>query len=700
MAKDKSDSGTGEGLFHRIRTGEWPVLKIDLSEAYANVRKRAARLRRRRIISAVVAGVVLAGLGTVVGTYYVSGIPLPSQLNLPVTTTIYYGDGTTVLAQLGSQRRTIVPAASLPQYVARAVIAAEDPRYWVTSGTLISRQYARAATIAEGGSLSGTTAEAKLLVLTWKLEDTYSKEEILEFYLNTVYFGRGSYGIEEAARGYFGVGAAQLTLPQAIVLAGVIESPGDGRFDPSVDPVTASTKFATVAQSMVSMGAIEEQAVRGLRVPTVKPYDPTQYATDLDGPIGLVVAQALAELRLSEAFRDKSASYLVDGGYKIVTTIDPELQELVEGIVDETRQGSLLAPQPRSTRAAAVVVEPGTGRVLAYFGGSNGTGADYAGTRPTADGGVAGFGYHPPAQTMLPYTLVAALRDGISVQSRWDSPATKEFPDSGHTVVNPVRDVTPVPPLCLPACTLAEAAVVPLSIPFYSVTERVGAAAVIDAARDAGVAAMWAPGTAGSGPVRYDLGSRRAEALVPDPFTADVTLGAYPITVLDQATGMATLAAGGRRATTHFVSRVEKGGVTYYEEPSGTTRAIEPEVAADVTAVLATHPQAELPGGTWSSAGMPGTALLAGSALEAAHAWYVGYTPALAVAVWVGNQEVEFPLRDAVGNRISGETLPARIYRDVMAGALQLLDASPEPFPPAAQLGDPSVGDAAAVPET
>lgn len=682
---------TGEGLFHRIRTGEWPVLKIDLSEAYANVRRRAAKLRRRRIASAILAGILLAGLATVLGTYYANAIPLPSQLALPATTTVYYSDGQTVMATLGSQRRTIVPTDTLPPYIAQAVIAAEDPQYYVTSGTLITRQYARAATIATGGSVDGAAGQARLLVLAWKIEDTYSKDEILGFYLNTVYFGRGSYGIEEAARSYFGVSAARLTLPQAILLAGLIESPGDGRFDPTVDPIAATTKFATVAQTMVSLKLLDQATASRLSVPTVQPYDPSRYASGLSEPTGLIVAQVLAELRNTDEFRDRPPGYLEDGGFAIITTIDVRVQSLLTGTVHAAEPRSLMAPQSRHVTAAAVVVEPGTGRVLAYYGGPDGTGADYAGTRATPDGGVAGFGYHPPAQTMSVYTLAAALEAGVSAHSRWDSPSVKPFPDSGRTLENQVRDVRAAP--CQPACTLAEAAITPLSIPFYAVTERIGPEAVIDAARGAGIEAMWSAGSGSAAPVRHDLTTRRGGALVPEPFTTDVALGSYPVTVLDQASAMATLAAGGERAETHFVDRVLRDYATYYEGPIERRRGLDPEVVADVTAVLAANPSSQLPDGP-PSAGLAGTALLAGSALEAAHAWHIGFTPDLAMAVWVGNKEVEFPLRDSVGDRITGETLPADIYRAVVGGASEALDLTGDAFPEPADLGDDTVGDA------
>src|SRR4051812_24782414 len=226
-------------------TGEQRIImRIDLSEAYASVRRRGKALRRRRIISTVLAAVVLGAVFSVVGVYFVNSIPLPDGFNLPSTTTVYYSDGKTVMARLGSQRRVMVNVGVLPDYVRSAVVAAEDPGFLNDSSTLISRQYARAATGLDSSSGLG---KAKLLVLGWKLEDTYSKQQILEFYLNTVYFGRGAYRVEAAAQAYFGKSARELTLAQAIVLAGLLASPGDGIYDPTVDLDRARSRFAAVA---------------------------------------------------------------------------------------------------------------------------------------------------------------------------------------------------------------------------------------------------------------------------------------------------------------------------------------------------------------------------------------------------------------------------------------------------------------------
>ncbi len=637
------------------------------------------------------AAIVLTGVFTIIGVYYVSTIPLPDALSLPTTTTVYYSDGTTVMARLGSQNRVLVSYGSLPPHVPAAVVAAEDPGFWFDSATLIARQYARVAT---GTDASGTAGQARLLVMSWKLEDSYAKEEILEFYLNTVYFGRGAFGIEAAAHAYFGKDAAKLSVPEAIVLAGVIESPGDGKFDPTVDLSSARMRFAEIAQRMVALGAIDEVSAERLEVPRVKTYDPAAFQSGLDRPTGLVVSHVLAELRRTAAFRDRPPGFIENGGYDIVTTIDPRAQRLLERAADETVDGSLTAGQPDNLQAAAAVVEPGTGRVLAYFGGHDGTGADYAGWYVAASGQPAGYGAHPPGQTIDVYTLAAALEAEISVRSRWDSPAAKQFPASGRLADNPVRD--PLGAACQPACTLVDAANASLNVPFFALTERLGAAQVIDMARAAGIESMWVPESPGSPRRMVDLRETAGDSVSPTPFGTDVGVGKYPVTVLDQANAMATFAAGGIRGQVHFVRRVTKNYSTVHGETLPTASAVPilgRGSVADLTWTLSQEPAGHLPRGR-PSATKTGVGLLRTSAVETAHAWIVGYTGNLAMAVWIGNEEIEFPLKDREGARVTGSGLPAIIYRRFMATAHDRLGLPMTAFPEPTFAGDPNTGDA------
>ena len=650
--------------------GDMPVAgrasrsRIDLSEAYAAVRRRGRALRRRRIISSALAATVLAGVFTVVGVYYVSSIPMPDALSLPATTTVYYADGHTVLARLGSQSRVLVDIDTLPEHVPAAVIAAEDPGFWLDSATLISRRYARVATGVDGGTLAG---EARLLVMSWKLEDTFNKRQILGFYLNTVYFGRGAYGIQAAARAYFGKDAKALTVAEAVVLAGLIAAPGDGRFDPTVDQSTAGQRFVQVAEQMSVSGAITPSEASALRVPRVAPYDPGVLESELDRPTGLVVAQVLAELRQHPSFRDKAPGFLENGGFAIVTTIDARAQALLEAAADETVQGSVMAGQPTNLQAAAVVVEPGTGRVLAYYGGHDGTGADYAGWYVAANGRAAGYGAHPPGATFDVYTLAAGLRENISVgrsgrrrrpgsfrpAAGW--PTIRSTTSARRRASRPARWWTR--PRRRSTCPSSRwpSGWAPLQSSIWPAPP---------ASTRCGYRPRPAPTSSGT-----TCASAPAPRCRPRPFGTEVSLGDYPVTVLDQANAMATFAADGRRSLAHFVRRVTKDVVVVVaERVGGGVRVLAQPAVADITWALAQNPAGALPGGG-ASATKTGVGLLRTSQVETAHAWIVGYTPKLAMAVWVGNEGAEFPLRDSRGARVTGSGLPSDIYRTFMVDA-------------------------------
>jgi membrane peptidoglycan carboxypeptidase len=444
---------------------------------------------------------------------------------------------------------------------------------------------------------------------------------------------------------------------------------------------------------MVVLGAISQSEADLLQVPRVNAYDPTLHESDLDRPTGLAVLQVLAELRQTDAFRGKPPGYIENGGYSIVTTIDASAQALLERVADETVAGSLMDGQPDNLQAAAVVVEPGTGRVLAYFGGHDGTGADYAGWYHAPSGRAAGYGAHPPGQTFGVYALAAALAAGISVRSRWDSPEVKQFPASGRLAANPVRDLARPP--CQPACSLVDATTASLNVPFFALTERLGAASVIDMAHAAGIDAMWVPESAQANRQRVDLRDHAGHSVSPRPFGTEVGLGDYPVTVLDQANAMATFAAGGRREKAHFVRRVAKDLAGVYAEagPSNASPVLGRAAVNDLTWTLARSPAGRLSGGR-ACATKTGVARLRTSAVETAHAWIVGYTANLAMAVWIGNEEIELPLKDRQGARVTGDDLPAEIYRTFMSTAHDVLRLPTVGFEAPSFGGDASAGDA------
>jgi membrane peptidoglycan carboxypeptidase len=458
---------------------------------------------------------VVGGVGTVV---YVDQVELPTEVPLAQTTTVYYADGSTVMAQLGDELRTVIDTTKLPPHVPAAILAAEDPGYFsgnpLRPPSAIARQYARM-----GADLHGPVS-ARLLTVALKLEHRYGKKGLLDRYLNRVYFGRKAYGIE---------------------------------------------------------------AARSSR-----------------RPVG----------------------------------------------------------------------------VLAYYGGHNGAGVDYAGAAADADAGAGAPAVvaHPPGASFHPYVLASALKAGISVRSWWDSSHSKAFPDSGRKV--PVVDTSSCP-TSGSVCTLADATTAGLRVPYFGVTNTVGFLEVLNLTRAAGIGSLWADNK----PV--DLSGAELAGL-----RTEVGLGQYPITVLDRANGMATIGAGGQRAPAHFVATVSQGDRQLHREDVITTPlGLTDAQIADLTWVLAQNPAGQLldgrpsavTTGSWESV-LPGSGD-GGRQVGITDAWAAGFTPQLAVAVWIGNKGPTRPLVDRVGVPVRGSTLPAQIYRGFLTDALQGRPVTPFPQP-------------------
>lgn len=652
--------------------------------------RRPGPLRRRKKLVAAIAALIVLGGGALVAWGYVASIPLPDQLALPETTTVYYADGKTVMARLGRQLRTIIDVAALPEHVKQAPVAAEDLDFWGGSRTNISRQYVRlAADIAD----RSTSANLRVAIMAGKLEDKYGKADILGFYLNTVYFGRGAYGIEAAAQAYFRKPAASLTPAEAIVLASVIRSPEDAAYDPTVNQAQAQRRFEAVRDGMVKLHVIDAATAPTVTLPTtVVAYDPKANPTGLEKPTGMVVRHVLSELRQSPQFAGKPAGLLENGGFTIVTTINPQAQALLEKYADETSKDSPLNGQPSNLQAAAVSVEPGTGRVLAYYGGHTGTGADYAGWYFDDDNAPTGFGAHQPGATFEVYALAAALKSGISLKSYWDARSPQDFPNSGRTGRTAVRNRSTAK--CQPACTLIDSTVASLETVYFALTEMVGVREVLDMAHAAGVDDVWAFGE-NDQRERIDLRQPNAvEAAVNAKITTEIGLGQFPVTVLDQANAMATFAAGGVRAEAHFVTEVRRSSKVVYTEklPTGSDPRVLPQPAIDdLSYALSLTTAGKLSGR--STASKTGTWQVGGSTTENAHAWMVGYTPTLATAIWIGNKAEEKPLRTKDGQRIFGAGLPASIFRAFMTAAHTELKLKKVTFAPPKYIGDDTRGN-------
>ena len=656
------------------------------------------RTTRQRLVLATTVVLALLGSGLAGGAYYVASTPTPELLPLSAATTVHYSDGA-LLARIGLHDRTLLESQELLTIVTQAAVAAEDPDFWTSGTGAITRSVVR-----YGTNMSDTTAAAKarVAVQAWKLDGTYSKEEILAYYLNAIPFGRQTDGIEAAARVYFGKTARssappeqQLTVAEAMFLLALVRQPypdpDDAVASPGFDPAAGALatqnsrqRWTEIRDEMVALDYLTADAAAGLLYPdALAPRSGPE--SDLSAPAGLIVNHVLDELThtAGSTFRDMSWNSIANGGYAIVTTIDARAQRVLEAAADETVAGSAMNGQPSNLQAAGVVIEPGTGRVMAYFGGHEGLGNDYAGFYYDEAGEAVGVGRYPPGGSFMPYTLAAALKAGMSLHSHWQ---WTPHPQPGRPASNPIRNTGTCPSdpgSRTGACSLLESVALSLNVPLYEVTASVTPAKVLEMARDLGINTIWTDDSN-----RQDLrGTTDVTSLFPSKFDMVLGIGQYPVTVLDQANAMATLAASGLRADAHFVGQVRLGDSVLFGEvlPNpNQPRVLSAEQIADLTYALTwagTGPTSGLAikTGVWEFAPQPS---------QNAHAWSIGYTTKLAMAIHIGNQRDEQPLVDRTGATIFGSGLPSTIMRAVMTGVHEQLGLDPTPFPAPVFAGD------------
>jgi membrane peptidoglycan carboxypeptidase len=605
---------------------------------------------------------MFGGMGAV---YAALQVPLPSDNSVAEVSQILYSDGKTELASLGAENRTYVELDKVPLHMQQAIIAAEDRSFyenngisiggiaravWATGtgqevqgGSTITQQYVKNAHLT-----SERTITRKFREIGWaiKADQKYTKEEILEFYLNTIYFGRGAHGIEAAAQTYFGVPAAKLTVSQSAVLAGVIKAPSI--YDPASAPERAEARWVYVLDAMVGQQWLSAQDRAEQKFPKTKKVVPSNGGSrNLGGWSGLIVQQVEKELKA----RGIDEQTIRTGGLKIVTTIDKRAQRAA---VDAAEK--VFDKQPKDLEKALVAVQPGTGRVRAYYGGTRGYG--------NLDLGSSRF---RPGSSFKVYTLAAAVADGISIKSYWNGSDNQKFP--GETV--PVKNSEGS---SCGRCDLIRATTMSLNTTYYALAQKVGASKVLDLAKASGV-----------------VNPKVDETL---SVTRQVALGDLRVTPLEHANGLATMANQGVHVPTYFVERVEQdGSVVYERQRPEVNRAFGKDVAADVTHALRSVYNAgrKLADGR-PGAGKTGTAQL-GRTTQNSDAWMVGYTPQLAAVTWVGHSAADAPLRNSWGGRVYGNGLPRDFWAEFMSDALEGVDV--KQFPPPEYVGLADAGNVA-----
>ncbi|MGB9377688.1 MAG: transglycosylase domain-containing protein [Mycobacteriales bacterium] len=626
---------------------------------------RTRKSRRRRRIAFIAGALSLFMVFGLLGVVYAATkIPLPGDVKNNQSSIIYYSDGRTEIARIGAENRTDVKLSDLPKHLQHAVLAAENRDYYTDSGvspkgiaralwanlrgkdlqggSTITQQYAKNAYLNQERTY---TRKFRELVIAVKLDKSYSKDQILEWYLNTIYFGRGAYGIEAASETYFGIPATKLTVEQSAVLASSIRSPA--LYDPEVHPQAAKDRWAYVLDGMVTKNWLSATTRAALKYPPVRPNGVSRF-NDLSGPKGYIVRQVAKEL----AAKGITDDVVRRSGMRIVTTIDKQAEDSAVAAVNKVFNG-----QPKDLRQALVAIEPTTGRVRAYYGGKIGNGAlDYASRS------------FQPGSSIKPYVLAEALSQGISLKSYWDGSSPQEFPDRPG---RPVYNSGDGQGAQCSSCDLIRATVLSLNTVYYALTDKVGAKKAAALAERAGIRTL--------------AGKPTQEFIDSGNLTNNFGIGQFEITTLDQAAGYATFAARGVHHTPYFVEKaiLPDNKVAYEHARDPGTRAFSADVSADATYAM----QKVLQGSTGSfnrelengreAAAKTGTAQDPRATRNNANgggnsaAWMCGFTPQLAAAVWVGHDNLKTPLVTATGRQIYGVGLPGLTWQAFMNGALR-----------------------------
>jgi membrane peptidoglycan carboxypeptidase len=704
------------------------------------------KLRRQqriyRAIALFATAVMLLGGVMVATVYFVDDVTIPESnlAKLDVSTSIYFDNGAggkpVELARLGTVNRTVVSIKQIPIGMQEAIVAAEDKNFFTNPGidikgiiraawnnvtggerqgaSTITQQYARK--IAELNDIT-YSRKAREAVLAVKLSRKYSKEKILENYLNTADFGRNAVGIEAASEAYFHKSIQDITPAEAMVLAALVKAPeGKDGFDPAQNLENSKARWRYIQASMRQLagshpGFLSVAEVDALQYPTIPPLDPSSlgtFGTEKGNPNGNIVNQVLMELR------SKGITNVSTGGYRIYTTINQQAQAIAVKYAQRSKANDRKNPvspldgQPSNLVAALVAIDPATGGVLAYYGGDDPNGTDMAGLNVDERNGKY-FGGHNPGSTFKVYTLATALSNGIAYDSLWNGRSPrKDFASAhGQTISNVGSTGNSAAMVTLKAATERS-----LNTVFYAVAEKLGdeldhnvdlgGRHIAAMAGAAGVQTMWN---------QADQPDNMSEPTSVNDFDNHVAFGQFKVTVQDNAAGYATFANGGVHMPTHFVRKVvDRNGD---EVAAGTpklngNRAVSSEVAADVSYVLKgvrDHYNISLPGdrdaavktGTWQQ-GDTGAA-----EQQNAHAWMAGYTPNLAAAVWVGNSDGgnSKPLlycatnQNTCNSQVYGATLPGAIWRAFMTETINTLKLAPKTFPPPANVGRADAGDVA-----
>ena len=618
---------------------------------------------------------------------------LPQQFDevpLKQKSTILAADGT-LIATLAEQNRVPVKLGAVAPIMQKAIVAIEDDRFYEhgaldlkgtlralvqnqsagtvqQGGSSITQQYVKislvekAKTPDEVAAATADTYQRKVAELRYAIavEKEYSKNEILEKYLNLANFGDGAWGIQAAAQHYFSVNANQLTLPQAALLAGLVTNPTG--YDPTNDMKRAKDRRDVVIKRMLELHVISvSQANSALKTPVIDPAKvrPNKLGC-ANGPYPFYCEYVVSQLEDNPAFgktKTDRANYLKTAGLTIKTSLDPKIQAAAQHSID------IHAKPTDQTISAVTIVQPGTGLVKAMvqsrqYGGKKGQTSYNYNVEKSYPGGYGGF---QNGSTMKAFTIAAAIQKGIPLNYKINSPSPlnlsgKKFSTCTGTTYapsyNPGNSTRNVPDP-----TMIQAAQKSTNTYFLQLSEQVGLCPIAKLAAS--------------------LGMNNAQTGEPLQQVVSMTLGVDYVTPLQLANAYAAFAARGMYCTPWLITSIKNtAGKSVGSPGADCKQVLAPEVADGVNAVL--HQVME-PGGTGQHLkfGKSDLAGKTGTIQEAKAVWYAGYSSKLAATAVVADASP--PYHRLVGQTLNGHDIgeasgsgtAGPIWETAMQGALR-----------------------------
>jgi len=609
---------------------------------------------------------IAALAATLTGCSYTSRAVVPPADDEIESSTLYAADGTLVHTFHAEENRKVIPLEHIPEHVRNAVIAIEDERYYRHNGVDVravlraARTNAAAGGIEQGGSTitqqyvkqeilqddSQTVArKVQEAALAVQLERDYSKDRILELYLNAIYFGNGAYGIEAASHQYFGKPATELSLAEGALIAGLIQRPG--ATDPFDDPEAAIARRQLVLDRMLDNHLIGEPEWLWARntplvlassvVPAAERYQAAYFVEE--------VKQWILDDPRFGATPKERRDLLFGGGLRIHTTVDLAAQAAAEAAVAE------VLPDPSGPGASLVAIETGTGYVRAMVGGR-----DFFGGSAIAKLNLATQGLRQAGSSFKPFVLATALTQGINPLTRISAPAC---------VTIPMENAPPWKPCNYGGggggtVTIAEGTVRSYNTLYAQLMMRVGPKEATETATRLGIRTPLEP--------------------VPS-----AVLGSNVVSAMDMASAYSTFANRGLRVAPVLVTRITRAdGTVLFNQEHRQTKVLEAGVVDTLTSIL----EQVIQRGTGTRAELDRPAAgKTGTADDNKDAWFAGYTSELTAAVWVGFPELGpdgtlVPMRPPhTPIAVTGGSYPAEIWQRFMSNTL--LGRPSSPFPPA-----------------